>query len=227
MHNNALDPRTKLFMSLVFAVSVFIANSLPAIIAAAASLIILIILSKVPLKQLTKRLLPIIFILFLTDLIIILTTRDHRKAIISTVRVTELALIFNLLSLTTKPRDAAATLEKLTHSHDLATMLAIAMRFIPILADEAVRIIQAQKARGADFNGSIIKRARQTAPILVPLFVSAFRKADELSIAMDARFYGSAEPSRLHPLHLSKSDLKALILTLLYLSAVIVAEALC
>ena len=217
-----LDPRTKLFGLLVYIVLVFLSQDLSGLILCLASLILLMILSNVPFKYVLRGLKPVLLVVFLADILNILFVKDGlKKAIYLTLRLFEVIWGSNLLCTTTKPKDISAALEKSlgflkklgVPVHDFATMIVLALRFIPILSNEALHIMEAQKARGADFeSGNLVRRAKALFPLIVPLFVSAFRKADSLAIAMDSRLYGSGESSVLKPLKYGVRDLVAYII---------------
>ena len=213
---HSLDPRTKLFGLLVYIVLVFLVNDLSGLILCLACLIFLMILSNVPFRYVLRGLKPVILVVLIADLLNIFFADDGlKKALYLTLRMFEVIWGSNVLCTTTKPKDVSAALEKSlgflkklgVPVHDFATMIVLALRFIPILSNEASHIMEAQKARGADFeSGNIVQRARALFPLIIPLFVSAFRKADSLAIAMDSRLYGSSEPSVLKPLKYSSND---------------------
>ena len=214
LHN--LDPRTKLFGLLVYIVLVFLASDITGLVLCLACLVYLMILSNVPFRYVLRGLRPVIIVVLLADILNILFVNDGlKKAIYLTLRMFEVIWGSNVLCTTTKPKDISSALEKSlgflkkfgVPVHDFATMIVLALRFIPILSNEALHIMEAQKARGADFeSGNLVKRAKALFPLIVPLFVSAFRKADSLAIAMDSRLYGSCEPSVLKPLKYGKYD---------------------
>ena len=214
LHN--LDPRTKLFGLFVYIVLVFLASDLTGLILCLASLIFLMVLSTVPFKYVLRGLKPVLLVVLLADILnILFVDNGLRKAIFLTLRLFEVIWGSNVLCSTTKPKDISAALEKSlgflkkfgVPVHDFATMIVLALRFIPILSNEALHIMEAQKARGADFeSGNLVHRAKALFPLIIPLFVSAFRKADNLAIAMDSRLYGSGECSVLKPLKYSSSD---------------------
>ncbi len=211
-----LDPRTKLFGLLVYIVLVFLASDITGLVLCFASLVLLMVLSNVPFKYVLRGLRPIIIVVLLADIINIIFVNDGlKKALFLTLRMFEVIWGSNVLCTTTKPKDISLALEKAlgflkkfgVPVHDFATMIVLALRFIPILSNEASHIMEAQKSRGADFeSGNLIRRAKALFPLIIPLFVSAFRKADSLAIAMDSRLYGSCEPSVLKPLKYGKSD---------------------
>lgn len=211
-----LDPRTKLFGLLVYIVLVFLATDITGLVLCLSCLIFLMFLSNVPFKYVLRGLRPVIIVVLVADIINILFVNDGlKKAIYLTFRMFEVIWGSNVLCTTTKPKDISSALEKSlgflkrigVPVHDFATMIVLALRFIPILSNEALHIMEAQKARGADFeSGNLARRAKALFPLIIPLFVSAFRKADNLAIAMDSRLYGSCEPCVLRPLQYDRCD---------------------
>ena len=236
-----LDPRVKLAGTFVFLVSLFITKSLIGYIIATAALAACIGLSHVPVKFITRGLKPILFILlisvsfnlFLTpgELLFKLGFLEFTKEGLKTAGFMAIRLIYlvigsSVMTLTTTPTQLTDGLEKSlgfmtkfrVPVHEIAMMMAIALRFIPILIEETDKIMKAQTARGADFeSGNIIKRARALVPILVPLFVSAFRRAWDLANAMEARCYhGGAGRTKMKPLVYAKRDHMAYIIFFVY-----------
>ena len=241
-----LDPRVKLCGTLVFIFSLFLFDSFVGYLAALVFLVAMIIISKVPVSFMFQGLKAIFVILcftailnmFLTPGIPLVTfwkfTITHeglRTAIFMIVRLVFLVTGSSIMTLTTTPSNLTDGLEKSLNwmkkikvpVHEIAMMMSIALSFIPILMEETNIIIKAQQARGADFeSGNIIKRAKAMVPILVPLFVSAFRRANDLAIAMEARCYNGGEGrTKLHPLKYVFRDYMAYIVLLLYLAAII------
>lgn len=226
-----LDPRTKMVITIAYIVMTFFCNSILTCALSFAVLCLLVFLSKVPLKYMVKGLRAIFIIVLITDLInIFFVPNGLWKAFIVTLRMVEIVFASNLLALTTKPKVLAEGIEKglgwmkALHVpvHDFATMICIAFRFLPILTQEADRVMEAQKARGADFeSGNLIQRAKALMPILIPLFASAFRRADELSQAMDSRLYGSGETTSLHPLNYDRFDALFYIESAIYIALVL------
>ena len=154
-----------------------------------------------------------------------------KNAIFFTVRIVFLIIVTSMMTYTTTPNELTDGLEKVLQPlgifkvpvHDMAMIMSIALRFIPILIEECDKIMKAQMARGADFeNGNIIKRAKSLVPILVPLFISAFRRADDLAMAMEARCYhGGDGRTKMKPLKYKKHDYAAYIVLFAYLGAII------
>ena len=246
-----LDPRVKLLATLVYIVSLFITTNYVAYVIAAVFLITMVKISKVPLKFILKGLkaifmilaLTVIFNLFLTTgepLVsfwkITITKEGLRTAILMAVRLVFLIIGSSLMTLTTTPNQLTDGMEKGLSPlkkikipvHEIAMMMSIALRFIPILLEETDKIMKAQAARGADFDdGSIIKKAKSLIPILVPLFVSAFRRANDLAMAMEARcYYGGEGRTKMKPLKYKGRDFAAYFILALYLASIIVTAVL-
>ena len=246
-----LDPRVKLLATLVFIVSLFITTNYIAYVVAAIFLVTMVKLSKVPLKFILKGLkaifmilaLTVIFNLFLTQgepLVsfwkITITKEGLRTAILMAVRLVFLIIGSSLMTLTTTPNQLTDGMEKGLSPlktikipvHEIAMMMSIALRFIPILLEETDKIMKAQAARGADFDeGGIIKKAKSLIPILVPLFVSAFRRANDLAMAMEARcYYGGDGRTKMKPLKYKGKDYVAYIILAVYLAAIILIAVL-
>ena len=244
-----LDPRVKIVCTLLFLVSLFIQNSLLGYVIATIYLGAVIRLSKVPLKYIVKGLKPIVILLLFTVVMNLFLTRDGetlvhfriftitegglRTSVFMAVRLMYLVAGSSIMTFTTSPNGLTDGMEKLLHPlnklnvpvHEVAMMMSIALRFIPILLEETDKIMKAQQARGADFeSGNIIQRAKAMVPILVPLFVSAFRRANDLAMAMESRCYHGGEGrTQMKPLRYKGGDRIAYILTLIYLIVIFVA----
>ncbi|MBQ2627640.1 MAG: energy-coupling factor transporter transmembrane protein EcfT [Eubacterium sp.] len=241
-----LDPRVKIIGTLVYIISLVVFRTWGYLLGAAA-LVILIILSKVPFKFMIKGLRPIMMILMFTMVLNILLTPGEilwqfhflhvtRQGLVlagkMAVRLVFLVLGASLMTLTTTPNKLTDALESLLGPlkvfhvpvHEIAMMMSIAMRFIPILMEETDRIMKAQMARGADFeSGGIIQKVKAMVPLLVPLFVSAFRRANDLALAMEARCYHGGEGrTQMKPLRYEGRDYTAYIIMLVYLAASII-----
>ena len=241
-----LDPRVKLFGVVVYIAAVFIINHLLGFIFLTAAIAILIGLSKVPLKHILKGLrfvwflviLAVFFNLFFSDGTIIwkwwifhMSYEGIYRAVYFAVRLIYVIVGASLLTYTTTPTTLTNGLEKVFKpldkihfpGHEIAMMMSIALRFIPILTEEINKIIKAQLARGADFDtGGLILKAKGMIPIMVPLFVSAFRRATELATAMEARCYsGGPNRTKMFPLKYEKRDKIAYIILVVYLLAAI------
>lgn len=242
-----LDPRTKIMSTILFISSIFLAENYQAYSVVAAFVAIVIGLAGIPAIMILRSLKPLWFIILLTFLIHIFTTPGTAIYIVGPVTVTQeglrqgimmsLRLLFlivtsSLLTFTTSPVALTDGIERLLKpfkkiglpAHELAMMMTIALRFIPTLLEEADRIMKAQIARGADFtSGNIIRRARNMIPLLVPLFISAFRRADELATAMEARCYrGGDHRTRMKQLKISRKDWVASTLLLLLIGILLI-----
>ena len=214
-----LDPRCKLILLVVYIVSLFTASGVLSYGLLLASLLIVIKISTIPPKSIVKGMKPLVMILVFTGVLNIFFTTGEGKplvdfwiitiyaegvirAVFMVARILMLITCTFLLTYTTSPIALTDGLEALMNPlkklkvpvHELSMMMCIALRFIPTLIEETDKIMNAQKARGADFeSGSIMDRARALIPILVPLFISAFRRADELATAMECRCYQGGE----------------------------------
>lgn len=242
-----LDPRTKLIGSLLMIIALFMITPLYGYGIVFIALASVIYMSKVPAKFILKGLKPILFFIaiavsinmFLTPGRVIfsfwfleITAEGLDRAFMTLFRFTFLIVTSSMVTLTTSPMALTDGIERLLTplkkinfpAHELAMMMTIALRFIPTLIEEADKIMKAQMARGADFeSGHIFRRAKSMIPLLVPLFISAFRRADELAMAMEARCYRGGEGrTRLNVLTYKKSDYLAFMVSLGYLLAVIV-----
>lgn len=243
-----LDPRVKLIGTFAFLISLFLGNGIFAYAAATVFLAVVIKLSKVPFKMIMKGLKAIIIILlitvsfnlFLTEGEILfqlgflkLTKEGISVAFFMGLRLIYLVLGASLMTLTTTPNDLTDGLESVLAPlnkikvpvHEISMMMSIALRFIPILMEETDRIMKAQKARGADFDsGNIIQKAKAMVPLLVPLFISAFRRANDLAMAMEARCYRGGEGrTKMKPLHYEKRDRNAYVVLAVYLIVMVAA----
>lgn len=237
-----LDPRTKLLGTLIYLIALFLADGVCAYLLAALWLLGLIRLSKVPLRYMLRGLKAILLLLALSlcfnifftpgetlwSFWILSVTREGlRQALKMGCRLLLLVLGSSLMTFTTTPTALTDGLEQGLHFlnkikipvHEMAMMMSIALRFLPILAEETDRIMKAQMARGADFeSGNLISRAKSLVPVLVPLFVSAFRRAGDMALAMEARCYHGGEGrTRMKPLHYETRDYIALGLLALFL----------
>ena len=226
-----MDPRTKLLALILYIITIFIADGLIPYVICAAGLAAVIRISRIPLKLIMKSLKPIVIIIIFTGALNILytpgtelfrlwifrvTVEGIRTAITMIVRILLLVASTSLLTYTTSPMALTDGLESLLGPlkklhvpvHEFSMMMSIALRFIPTLIEETDKIMSAQKARGADFeSGNIFQRAKALVPVLVPLFISAFRRADELACAMECRLYhGGEHRTRLHSLRYGKVD---------------------
>ena len=246
-----MDPRTKLVGLIIYIVALFTAASWVSYGIMLAFLIVMVALSKIPVKALFKGMKPLIFILIFTGLLnllfnggetvlvafwkITITLEGIIRAFFMVARILMLISATFLMTYTTSPIQLTDGLESLLSPlkkirvpvHELAMMMCIALRFIPTLIEETDKIISAQKARGADFEtGSVLERVKALVPILVPLFISAFRRADELATAMECRCYQGGEGrTKMKLLRYRRRDYFAYLILLMLLSGVIVAAS--
>lgn len=237
-----LDPRVKLGGTLLYIISLFFFKNFIAYAIAALFLAVVIKLSKVPFKFMVKGMKAILFLLIITVMFnlfltpgtplvtiwkLTITQEGLSMALTMIIRLTLLIIGSSVMTLTTTPNNLTDGMEKMLRPlkvfkvpvHEVAMMMSIALRFIPILLEETDKIMKAQLARGADFeNGNLIKRAKAMVPILVPLFISAFRRANDLAMAMEARCYrGGDGRTKMKPLIYQKRDYIAYILLLCYM----------
>jgi energy-coupling factor transport system permease protein len=247
VHN--LDPRVKIIITFVFIMSLFLIDSFYAYLIVVAFLAVAIVTSKVPIKFVLKGLKPIFLIIIITFVINLLMTPGRiifqvsfikiteeglKQAGFMAIRLTLLIMGTSMLTLTTSPIILTDGIESLLKplkkfgvpAHELAMMMTIALRFIPTLMEETEKIMKAQKSRGADFeSGNVINRAKNLVPLLVPLFISAFRRADDLAMAMEARCYrGGDNRTRMRQLKISKGDYVASFIFIIYIAIIIVSR---
>ena len=237
-----LDPRVKIVCTLLFLISLFCIQNVRGYVVATLFLVAVIGISKVPFKFIVKGLRPIIMLLMITVIFNLLLTKTGtvifeiwifkitdeglRTAGYMTIRLIYLILGSSLMTFTTTPNALTDGIEKLLWPlrtikvpvHEIAMMMSIALRFIPILLEETDKIMKAQIARGADLeSGNMIQRAKAMIPILVPLFVSAFRRATDLAMAMEARCYRGGEGrTKMKPLVYQKKDYMAYAIMIVY-----------
>ena len=249
-----LDPRTKILAAIIAIVAIFVVNNTVGFIFIAAATLLLIAASRISFRVVFKGVKPIVIILLFTALLNIFMTVGEGEPLVSfwnikiysegiaralfmALRVIVLIIISSmLLTYTTSPISLTDGLESLMKPlkkigvpvHTFAMMMSIALRFIPTLVEETEKIMNAQKSRGADFtSGSLVKRAKALVPILVPLFVSAFKRADELATAMECRCYrGDKNRTKLVKLEYKSRDLGFILLTLLFLGICILSSTL-
>ena len=242
-----LDPRTKLIFVIVYIAALFCAESYVSYAVMLAVLTAAVLISKIRIRVLLKSMKPLLFVITLTGLLNLFYTQGHvlaefwiftitREGLLSAVfmilRITMLISGTFMLTYTTSPIALTDGLEQLLKPlkkikvpvHELSMMMCIALRFIPTLIEETNKIMSAQKARGADFEtGGLISRAKALIPILVPLFISAFRRADELAVAMECRCYrGGSGRTRMKQLRYACRDWLTLLLGAAMLAGVIV-----
>lgn len=240
-----LDPRVKLFGTLVFVVMVFMINNVIGYGLITLFLGIVIKMSKVPFKKMMKgirgiifiMLLSVVFNIFLTPgdvivhfLIFTITKQGIIKGVYMAIRLVLLVVGTSVMTLTTTPNDLADGLEKSFGIlnvikfpvHEIAMVMSLALRFIPTLMEETDKITKAQKARGASFDtGNILQRAKSLIPILIPLFVSSIRRAADLATAMEARCYHGGERTKMKPLIYNRHDAYAYVVCFLIIAIIL------
>ena len=245
-----MDPRAKILYLTAYIVLIFIVKNFYGFAVCAAFLALAVIFSRVPILKVLRSVRAIIFIIIVTFLINLFLHREDqdvvifnwwiftitygslRFALFMALRLVMLILGSSILTLTTTPVSLTDGIESLMSPlkivkfpvHELALVMSIALRFIPTLMEETERIISAQKARGADFeSGNLVSRVKALIPILIPLIISAFRRADELGDAMEARCYtGSKVRTKYKKLKLGVNDVIALLFVLAAFAGVIV-----
>lgn len=235
-----MDPRAKILCTMIFIVAIFLANNLWSYLLVAGFTFLAIAMSGVPASLIWKAIKPLWIILVFTMGIHVLTTPGNelftwkfihiseegiRNGLIMTLRLVFLIAFSSLLTYTTSPIVLTDGIEALlmpfkrfgVPAHELAMMMTIALRFIPTLLEETDRIMKAQSSRGADFiNGNLWQRAKNMVPLLVPLFISAFRRADDLATAMEARCYRGGEGrTKMHQLAYTWRDRNAFLAVIL------------
>lgn len=241
-----LDPRVKLVATIGFIISLFVVDSWVGYVVAALFLACMIKLSKVPFSYMVKGMKAIVFILLITVVFnlfltpgeplvtfwkLTITKEGLRIAVMMAVRLSFLIVGSSLMTLTTTPNSLTDGMEKLMGPlkyvkvpvHEVSMMMSIALRFIPILVEETDKIMKAQMARGADFeSGNLIQKAKSMVPLLVPLFISAFRRATDLAMAMEARCYRGGEGrTKMKPLKYNRRDYLAYGFYGIYLAAMV------
>lgn len=246
-----LDPRVKLVATICFIISLFVVQNWIGYLLAAVFLGIMIRLSKVPFRYIVKGMKAILFILLITAVFnlfltpgevlisfwkLSITREGLQTAVMMAIRLSFLIVGSSVMTLTTTPNSLTDGLEKLMKPlkifrvpvHEIAMMMSIALRFIPILLEETDKIMKAQIARGADFeSGNLLKRAKAMVPLLVPLFISAFRRANDLAMAMEARCYRGGEGrTKMKPLIYKKRDAAAYAVLAVYLAACVAIRVL-
>lgn len=236
-----LDPRVKIVAVFIYLVSLFCIHGFAGYVVVGVSLIAVVVMSKIPLSYIVRGLKPVVFLICFTaffslffvegDVVfhwrfIVITWQGLRKAVFMVLRLIFLVIGSSLLTYTTTPNQLTDGIEKLLNPlnricvpvHELALMMSLALRFIPILLEEANRIIRAQSARGADFEeGNLFQKIRVMVSILVPLLVSSTRRAYDLALAMEARCYrGGKGRTKMKPLVYKSWDKVAYFVCLVY-----------
>ena len=237
-----LDPRVKILVTLMVMIGLFMIDRFIGFGLVAISIGLIIYLSRLPYKRVLMGLKPILFIALFTLILHLFFTKGGDivfklgfvqiyeeglyMGVFMVVLIILLILFTSLLTLTTSPIELTDAIEYLLKpfekiglpAHELAMMMTIALRFIPTLMEEADKIMKAQQARGADFtSGSLLNRAKSLIPLLIPLFISAFRRADDLALAMEARCYrGGENRTRMNELEYHSRDIFALVLSIIF-----------
>lgn len=236
-----LDPRTKIIITLIYMVILFVLDNFQGYVFPVVFLLAASLISGISIRYMLKGIRPLIFIILLTFVLnsfmikgrvlyeigpMTLTYEGVYQGAFMAMRLILLIIGTSLLTLTTSPIALTDGIERLLSpfkkigvpAHELAMMMTIALRFIPTLLEETDKIMKAQMARGADFeSGNIINRAKNLVPLLVPLFISAFRRADELAMAMEARCYrGGENRTRMKELKMTAMDLGAYVIFMIF-----------
>ena len=241
-----LDPRVKICLLSVMMILIFLIDKVAAYAVLTSFIIIIIAVSQIPPSTIIKSLKPLMWIILFTFLIHLvshdgniifriwifeITDEGVFKGILISLRLILLIVLSSLLTFTTSPLKLTDAMEKLLSplsrfgvpAHELAMMMTIALRFIPTLLEETDKIIKAQSARGVDFeSGNIFQRAKSMVPILVPLFLSAFRRADELAMAMEARCYRGGEGrTHMKKLQITSLDYAAIFIVVIFFGIIL------
>lgn len=241
-----LDARTKIIATLLYLIELFIVNNFWGFLIAGAALFIVIGMSRVPVKFIFRGLSAVFLIIAFTVILNIfmvdgrilwqwkflkITYEGLARAAFMAVRLVLLIIGTSMMTLTTKPIELTDGIEKLLSpfsrigfpSHEVALMMTIALRFIPTLMEETDKIIKSQQARGADFeSGNLLQRAKSLIPILIPLFISSFRIAQELALAMESRCYhGGKGRTRMNEIRFHRGDAVSAVLMVLFLAVII------
>ncbi len=243
-----LDPRVKLVSTLLYLISLFLFKSISGYIIATIFLVTVIHISRVPFSYIVKGLKPVVMLLMITVLFNLFLNREGNvlfhawiftmtdvglvTAVYMAIRLIYLIIGSSLMTFTTTPNELTDGIEALLGPlnkvhvpvHEIAMMMSIALRFIPILLEETDKIMKAQIARGADLeSGNLIQKAKAMIPILVPLFVSAFRRANDLAMAMEARCYRGGEGrTKMKPLKYKRKDYRAYGIMIFYVVVLVV-----
>lgn len=250
-----LDPRTKIIAAIIFMIALFVINQFWPYLIVLGIIVAIVKASQIPMSYMLKGLKPLRWILLFTFVInmfclpgevlsiggfklqlgfLKITDAGLKQAIFMSIRLIYLVVGTSLLTLTTSPIQLTDGIERLLGPlnkvglpvHELAMMMTIALRFIPTLLDETDKIMKAQMSRGADFeSGNLINRAKCLVPLLVPLFVSAFRRADELAMAMEARCYrGGQNRTKMREAVITSADRISFVLMFLFLAGSIASR---
>lgn len=243
------DPRVKIILLIAFITLIFCAFNFVSLAIVSAGIGTILLLSGVPIKLYFKSLKVIIVIVLITSVLnmfygtgepifklgfLSITMSGVYRAVFVSVRIVLLILISSCLTFTTSPTDLTDAIERLMKPlkvfhikvHEVAMMMTIALRFVPTLLEETDKIMSAQKARGADFeSGGLVKKVKSMTPILIPLFVSAFRRAYDLAMAMECRCYrGGDGRTRMKSLHVKRLDVYGIVFSALILAGIVICD---
>ncbi len=241
-----LDARVKLVATLLFIIGLFLVDDYLGFVCPLLGTILVISIARVPVSYMLRGLTPVFFIIILTFVInmfmisgktlvsfgfLTITYEGLETAVFMAIRLILLIVSSSVLTLTTKPVTLTEGMERLlaplkkigVPAHEIAMMMTIALRFIPTLLEETDKIMKAQMARGADFeSGNVFARAKSLIPLLVPLFISAFRIAQDLAMAMEARCYqGDARRTHMHVMKLAKQDYVSIVVFAIFFASII------
>lgn len=244
-----MDARAKILLLITYIVFIFVCSNFVSLLLMAFFTLLVVLMTGISFMKYLKSMRVILFVVIITGILNLfygsgeplvewwifkITAQGIYNALYVIVRIALLMLISAALTFTTSPSDLTDAMERLMkpltifhiHVHEIAMMMTIALRFIPVLLEETDKIMNAQKARGADLeSGNLINRVKSLIPVLIPLFVSSFRRAGDLAMAMECRCYnGGNNRTRMKVLHFGGVDLCALIVSLIVFSAVIVSN---
>ncbi|MCH5321065.1 MAG: energy-coupling factor transporter transmembrane protein EcfT [Eubacterium sp.] len=244
-----MDARMKIILTLLLIVSIFLCKNIISLFAVVICTIILVLISKIPIKTVLKSIKPLAIIIIITALLNLfygrgeplvqlgrlkITQNGIETAVFMAIRIITLVVISSLLTYTTSPTELTDALERLLKPlklikvdvHSIAMTMTIALRFIPTLIEEIEKIMAAQKSRGAEMDsGGLIHRAKALIPVIIPLFISSFRRAGELAYAMECRCYRGGEGrTKMKVMKFSARDFVALSVVIIFMAAIIVAN---
>lgn len=244
-----MDARMKVILTLLLIVSIFICKNIVSLTVVVICAVMLVLISKIPLKTVLKSIKPLAVIIIITSLLNLfygrgeplvqigrlkITQSGIETAVFMAIRIITLVVISSLLTYTTSPTELTDALERLLKPlklikvdvHSIAMTMTIALRFIPTLIEEIEKIMAAQKSRGAEMDsGGLIHRAKALIPVIIPLFISSFRRAGELAYAMECRCYrGGAGRTKMKVMRFSARDFLALAVVLIFITAIIVTN---
>lgn len=242
-----MDSRMKIILTMLLIVSIFVCKNIVSLLLVVICTFLLVFVSKIPIKTVLKSIKPLAIIIVITALLNIfygkgeplvelgrlkITMNGIETAVFMAIRIITLVVISSLLTYTTSPTDLTDALERLMKPltllkvdvHSIAMTMTIALRFIPTLIEEIQKIMSAQKSRGADMDsGGLIHRAKALIPVLIPLFISSFRRANDLAYAMECRCYrGGAGRTKMKVMKMTARDFIALAAVVIFLGVIIV-----